>query len=414
MQSISLFDLNEYIKRVIALNFPDAIWVKCEIAQANSSRGHLYLNLIQKENNGTEIIAQSNAMVWERQLKKLFQEHGRLLFDILNEGVEVNLLVKVNYNERYGFSLFVEDVDTAYSLGKLALERQKTLQQLQKERLIDRQKKLILPKVIQKIAVLSSATAAGLADFQAHLAQNIYGYQFNMDLFHVPVQGILAAKEITNQLKNVINLNSTQNPYDAIIIVRGGGAKTDLFTFDDIELARAVANCPLPILVGIGHQIDETVLDVIAHLSLKTPTAVADFIIEYNTRFESSVLAFQQQIGQVANQVTQYNLNIINDLSQKVKLFSSYLLKEQAKDLENIELQLEKAFLNKIEREQQQLEFFEQLIESYHPKKILERGFTITKQNGKAINSVEKIVANEQILTIFKDGSLITENPKKG
>lgn len=414
MQSISLFDLNEYIKRVIALNFPDAIWVKCEIAQANTSRGHLYLNLIQKENNGTEIIAQSNAMVWERQLKKLFQEHGRLLFDILNEGVEVNLLVKLNFNERFGFSLFVEDVDTAYSLGKLALERQKTLQQLQKEHLTDRQKKLVLPKVIQKIAVLSSATAAGLADFQAHLAQNIYGYQFNMDLFHVPVQGIVAAKEITNQLKNVINLNSAQNPYDAIIIVRGGGAKTDLFTFDDIDLARAVANCPLPILVGIGHQIDETVLDVIAHLSLKTPTAVADFIIEYNTRFESSVLAFQQQIGQIANQINQYNNNTINELAQKVKLFSSYLLKENVKDLENIEFQLEKAFLSKIEKEKQQLDFLEQLIESYHPKKILERGFTITKQNGKAINSVEKIVANEQILTVFKDGTLITDPPKKG
>lgn len=413
MQSITLFDLNEYIKRVVALNFPDAIWVKCEIAQANTSRGHLYLTLIQKEEKGLEILAQSNAMVWERQLKVLFQMHGRILFDVLSEGVEVNLLVKVNYNEKFGLSLFIEDVDTAYSLGKLALERQKNLQQLKKERLIDKQKKLTLPKIIQKIAVLSSATAAGLADFQAHLTQNIYGYQFQVDLFHVPVQGIVAAREISSQLKNVINFNDRNNPYDAIIIVRGGGSKTDLFTFDDLDLARTVANCPLPIIVGIGHQIDETVLDVIAYLSLKTPTAVADYIIENNTRFEASVLNIQQQIEYYTRQTTQSNKHVINELSQKIKFFSSFYIREMNKNLELINAQLEGVVIQKIENEKQYLDFMNQLLESYRPERILERGFTMTLQEGKAISSVKEIDENKPITTLFKDGVFISDKVEK-
>ena len=414
MDSTTLFDLNEYLRRVVALNFPDLIWVHCEVAQCNTNRGHLYLELIQKEENSGEIIAQSSAIVWERSLRKLYQKHGRTVLDILSEGTAAHLQVRVSFHERYGLSLQIEEVDMAYTLGKLALQRRKTLDDLAKLGLLNLQKKKILAPVVQKIAVLSSETAAGWIDFKVHLEQNNYGYRFELDLYPVSVQGNFAAAEMIKQLGKIVPPPQPSPKekelvaYDAVIIVRGGGSKTDLMAFDDAALCRAIAQMPLPVIVGIGHEIDETVLDTVAHLSLKTPTAVADFLIDHNTRFEGEILQLMQQIKYSSQQKHNYNQLIINDLAQKINYLSQNVLRQKAQTLTSLEMQIP-LYLQRILQEQKQaLAFAERLIENSNPERILQRGFTITLQEGKIISSKQDLDASKKITTRFKDGEVET------
>jgi exodeoxyribonuclease VII large subunit len=402
LDSITLFDLNEYLRRVVALNFPDLIWVHCEVAQCSTSRGHLYLELIQKDENSGEIIAQSSAIVWERSLRKLYQKHGRTVLDILSEGTEAHLQVRVSFHERYGLSLHVEEVDMAYTLGKLALQRRKTLEDLAKMGLLNLQKKKILASVIQKIAVMSSETAAGWADFKVHLEQNNYGYRFQLDLYPVSVQGNFAAAEMVKQLNLISSLEG--RAYDAVIIVRGGGSKTDLMAFDDAVLCRAIAQMSLPVIVGIGHEIDETVLDAVAHLSLKTPTAVADFLIEHNARFESNLLHFMQQIQYFSQQKFNSNQLLINDLGQKINYLSQSVLRQKTQLLASLEMQIRLHTQRILQEQKQALDFAERLIENSNPERILQRGFTITLQEGKIISSKYDLDLSKKITTRFKDG----------
>jgi exodeoxyribonuclease VII large subunit len=407
MDSITLFDLNEYLRRVVALNFPELIWVHCEVAQSSTSRGHLYLELIQKDSLTDEIIAQSSAVVWERSLRKLYQKHGRTVLDILSEGTEAHLQVRVSFHERYGLSLHIEEVDTAYTLGKLALQRRKTLENLAKDGLLDLQKKKNLAPVLQKIAVLSSETSAGWADFKTHLEQNNYGYHFDLELYPVSVQGNFAAAEMIKQLKQISPPQPSpkeRENYDAVIIVRGGGSKTDLMAFDDAALCRAIAQMPLPVIVGIGHEIDETVLDAVAHLSLKTPTAVADFLIDHNARFESNILHHVQQIQYFSQQKSNYNTLLINDLGQKINYLSQAVLRQKAQTLASLEMQIRLHTQRILQEQKQALAFAERLIENSNPERILQRGFTITLQEGKIISSKYDLDLSKKITTRFKDG----------
>lgn len=405
MDSITLFDLNEYLRRVVALNFPDLIWVHCEVAQCSTSRGHLYLELIQKEENSGEIIAQSSAIVWERSLRKLYQKHGRTVLDILSEGTEAHVQVRVSFHERYGLSLQIEEVDMAYTLGKLALQRRKTLEDLAKLGFLNLQKKKILAPVVQKIAVLSSETAAGWIDFKVHLEQNNYGYRFELDLYPVSVQGNFAAAEMIKQLGKILS-PPQKLAYDAVIIVRGGGSKTDLMAFDDAALCRAIAQMPLPVLVGIGHEIDETVLDAVAHLSLKTPTAVADFLIDHNTHFEADILHLMQQIQHFSQQKFNYNQLLINDLGQKINYLSQNILRQKGQSLASLEMQIPLHVQRILQEQKQALAFAERLIDNSNPERILQRGFTITLQEGKIISSKNDLDLSKKITTRFKDGEV--------
>lgn len=409
MNIINLFDLNEYLRRVVALNFPEKIWVQCEISQSSISKGHLYLDVIQKDEILDEIIAQSRAVVWERQLRQLFQQHGKEIFNVLSDGKAVKILVRVSFHERYGMTLSVEDVDIDFTFGKLAQLRRKNLEILANSGLILLQRRLTLPKVIQKIAVLSAEKAAGWIDFRAHLNENRYGYKYHIDFFDIGVQGKAAAQNLTQQILSFGNSTIQSADYDAIVIVRGGGAKTDLFVFDDLELNKAVATCPIPILVGIGHEIDETVIDTVAHRSLKTPTAVADFLIEYNTNFEIEVLQCFEQIERLSKYILQENSLFINDLNQKVKLYANYQLQNEQQKLTFLSQQVRNNTNTLLHRATQEINGLSQLVESYHPKNILARGFSLTYQNGKILKDINALDSKLPIVTQLENGVFESE-----
>jgi exodeoxyribonuclease VII large subunit len=403
LEHISLFELNEYLRRVVALNFPESLWIRAEISQLNQRKGHIFLDLIEKDEIGNDIIAKSSAVIWMRNLRILLQKYGKSLESILQEGIEVLLKVSVNYDERYGMSLNIEDVDLTFTLGKFAILRQKTLEYLEKKKILTLQKKLNLPYLVQRIAVISSSSAAGWIDFYEHLKKNQYGYTFHLQLFETSVQGQFAVDEIKHQLKK-IKILSEQKPYDAVVIIRGGGSKIDLAVFDDQSLNEAVALFPIPILAGIGHEIDQSVLDITAHVSLKTPTAVADFLISQHLHLESRLVDFSSFL-------IQKNKEKINIWQQQLNRSESQLhntiqlrLAREHQNLDYKKTALTQLLHFKINAFRSTFIFLEKSIQNADPEQIMKKGFSITLKNGKLLKDKNDLQKDDEIETIFSNG----------
>lgn len=400
-EAYSLFELNEYIRRVMALNFPDSIWVRCEIAQINRSRGHYYLELTQKGDGNQSIVARSSAVIWAKNHRKLLKNRGAELNYLLQEGMEVKLSVQVEFHEQYGLKLIIKDIDPTYTLGQLELKKRETVRRLKELNLIHKNSELPLPIVLQRIAVISSEKAAGLQDYLEHLAGNEFGYVFENQLFKAAVQGVNAESEIIRQFKYI---NQKKNDFDCVILIRGGGAKLDLSAFDGLELCKVIAECPLPVLTGIGHDVDESVADIVAFHSLKTPTAVADFLIQKNTQFESAII----QIGMFLNNHLIQTLNgqhiLLEKLKQTLKFESEKQINRAKLMLDYIEPELKKLAKSAVEKSEKRLENYETVLHLLRPETALKRGFTITSKNGKTIKSKSEIEKGDILTTTFWDG----------
>jgi len=227
--SHTLFEFNEFIRRVIALNLPQALWIRSELADVKSSRGHFYLDLVQKKEDSEEIIAQAQAVIWSKNYRSLQKKIGSDFETLLQPGMEILFLAKAEFHERYGLKLMVEDIDPAHTLGKLEMLRRETIRKLQSLNLLQKNGQVPLRPVLQRIAVLSSERAAGFQDFLKHLMGNAFGYQFNIQFFQVAVQGASVEKEVMAELES---LALRAQEFDAVVIIRGGGARLDLAAFD--------------------------------------------------------------------------------------------------------------------------------------------------------------------------------------
>lgn len=377
MQHFTLYQLNEFIRRVISLNFTEAVWVQCEILQVNQSRGHYYFQLVQKDGVEDQILARADAVLWQRNYLQLKRALGPLIDELLQDGLEVLLQVKVAFDERYGLQLHIEQIDPAFSLGKLELRRQETVQQLRAEGLLELNAQRPLPSVVQRIALLSSPDAAGLKDFLDQLHNNPLGYRYSVNLFPTAVQGQRVEPEMLGRLEQIAR---QQDRFDCVAIIRGGGSRLDLAAFDQLELCKGVARCPLPVIAGIGHEIDESVLDMTAHTSLKTPTAVAEFFIDHNAAFEAALLQTGARIGQAARwQIKSQNLPL---LAQQLHSLARMRLRGERQSLEGIANQI--ALLD--------------------PQRILERGYAFLTREGKGIRSAKDLVAGDKVRIYLSDG----------
>ena len=402
MQSYSLFEINEFIKRVLALNFPDALWVRCEIAQVKEARGHFFIDLVQKEEAGDSIIAQAQAVLWNRQYRNIQKKTDLELNALLQEGMEVLVLAKVDFNERYGLKLVMEDFDPAYTMGRLELKRREIIRRLKELKLLEKNKALPLPPVLQRVAVLSSETAAGLQDFLQHLKADSFGYQFDCQLFPTSVQGVYVEMEMLAQLEKI-----EKHPagFDCVAIIRGGGAKLDLSAFDSFELCKKVANFPLPVFTGIGHDMDETVLDLVAHLALKTPTAVADFLVQRNLAFETQVI----NLGENVKTLARYFLNraslLLHHLQQTVQFQGKNQLNQQQRMLEYIAKELPGILKNYFQKEKLHLDTLENTSKLLSPQTALRRGFSITLSNGNVVTAASSLSQGDEVETRLLQGS---------
>jgi exodeoxyribonuclease VII large subunit len=401
MDAYSLIKVNEYLKQVIALNFEESIWIDAEISQVKEVRGQIYLEFIQKSENDASVIAKAQGVIWFKSVLFIKKKLGDLFGSILQEGMQMRFRAKIEFHEIYGLKFSLEDIEPSFTLGQLELNRQKTISRLQSENLLHKNMETALPPAIKNIAIISSEKAAGLQDFMNHLNDNPFSYKFRTKLFDSSMQGGNVEKDM---IQNLITIHTNVYSYDCVVIIRGGGSKMDLSFFDSYEISVAVANFPIPVLTGIGHDIDKNVIELVAHSPLKTPTAVADFIIQYNLSFENRIDEIYERVKSITNQ-------IINNKTISVKLLQNQIFNNALLNinsvkhkLEMLQTQLKNNFSKIIIVEKSVLSDKTGIVNYLDPANLLQRGYSYTTIDGKTIRSVKDVKINDLIKTHLKDG----------
>ena len=411
METHTLHDLHLYLRRVIGLNFPEAVWVRCEIAQAQHSRGHLFVEFVEKDPESNSIKAKAQGVIWSRTLRRIQKQIGREWKYLLQDGMEVLVKVLVDFHEEYGLKLVVEELDPSYSLGQMEIKRRAILEQLQKEGLIGLQKQLPLPLVMQHIAVISSKTAAGFQDFLMQLENNDYRYHYDIDFYPSAMQGNKVEEELLHQMDCI---NRSGHAYDCIVIIRGGGAKLDLASFDNFNIAKALATCQTPVLIGIGHEIDETILDKVARISLKTPTAVADFLIHQNLHFEGNLMNLGQQIKASSQEQLNTAHHQLDQTIQALAYSSKKNLDKAHQMLDFIKQELPQLVKFKFKEENLNLDNLDRLVHQLHPDQVFKRGFSMTLKEGRVITDANALQEGDELQTQLHTGVVHSTVHKKG
>lgn len=403
MEAHSLSEVNKYIRQVIALNFEDSIWVNAEISQIKGSGAHYYLDLIEKDELSGEVIASVSAVIWYKAYNFIKTKLGDLSTQILSAGTQIQAKVKVDFHEKYGMKFVIEDIDPAFTFGQLELERQKTIERLQKEDRIAKNTLTNLPLVIQNIAIISSEGAAGFQDFKQQLEQNPFAYTFHSTLFNASVQGSKLEKDI---LSNLDRIEQTIEQFDCVVIIRGGGSKLDLSGFDSYLIAKAVADFPIPVITGIGHDVDQNVIELVAHSPLKTPTAAADHILEHNERFEYAVNEAMNAIYSSSRTLISDQFMQLENKYQKIFLQAmqqsqnALLLLNQLSESLNHKVQIS------LEEKQNTLEQLSQRIELSDPKRILKKGYGLAYHAGKLIKEAKELKSGDEFELFLSKGSV--------
>jgi exodeoxyribonuclease VII large subunit len=401
--SLSLFQLNEFMRRVVALNFPESIWVSAELAQVNFARGHCFVELVEKGGATDDIIAQSSAAIWQSSLKTLRNRLGKDLDALLQPGVEGLFKVRVDFHERYGLKLNIEDLDPNYTLGRLEQQRRQWLETLRQNGWLGKNSETTLPEVVQRLAVISSETAAGLEDFRAQLAGNPYNYAYKIRLFPAAMQGMAVEEEVLLRL-NQIQKQASQ--FDAVVIIRGGGSKLDLAGFDSLKLCEALAGFPLPVLTGIGHEIDETLVDLVAYLALKTPTAVAEYLLARNLRFESRVLELGQELQRLSREQVFNEQFRLERLLRYLQNAPAQSLSKASENLQRISTELPLLGNFRLKEELAKIAQLDRLQNLLSIESTLKRGFSLTLQAGKVLSSAQNVQPGDELETRLADGSI--------
>lgn len=378
--SIGLLELQEEIGKALESALQRSYWIRAEISEIKQqSTGHCYLELVEKKQGEDSISARAQAIIWSSIFRMLRPYFTTTTGEELSRGMMILVKAQVQYTPLYGLSLIISDIDPSYTVGEQELKRQKTIHRLREEGMFDMNSTLELACLPGRIAVVSSVGAAGYRDFMMHLHNNDYGFRFTTELFSSSVQGIAASSEIISALERVA-LRAEE--FDLVAIVRGGGSVQDLSCFDDYELAANIAQFPLPVVTGIGHDHDVHVADMVAFAGLKTPTAVADFIIE--------IFASEEQ--RLAYLVQRLNLALRGRVA------------EETAKIDKVETKIISKARERITAEFHKTELLLQRINSGNPLLLLERGYAIPVINDKRVNSVKGLFGDESIRIILADG----------
>jgi len=398
----TLRQLNLMVRDAIAMQLPDEYWVEAELSECRERGGHCYMELVEKDDRSNTPIARASAKCWRQTWQMVQPYFERTTGQPLRAGLKVLLKVYAQFHEAYGFSWIVTDIDPTYTLGDMARRRQEIIRQLKEEGVFDLQRELRLPLFAQRIAVISASNAAGYGDFCRQLEDNGYGFHFTIQLFPAIMQGEQVESSIINALNQIYNDISH---YDVVCILRGGGATADLSGFDTLALAENVAQFPLPVITGIGHDRDESILDMISHTRVKTPTAAATLLVDnllrvldrieraqtFVSHFVSdSIHRHQQRISQLATLIPTLALRTVSDgrhriemLQPRPRLAIERLLTEQKHRLERMALQLQ----------------------GFDPQILLARGYSITLKDGRAVRDPAQVKPGDEIETRIEKGT---------
>ena len=405
VNALSLSQLNRLIGEVIKENFSDTYWLIAETSDVriNHSNGHCYLEFIEKNELTGAIIAKAKGYIWNntfRMIKPYFEETTQQSF---TSGLKILVRVGIEFHELYGYGLTVYDIDPTYTLGDLQRKRQEIINRLEEEGILTLNKELEFPQIPQRVAIISSPTAAGYEDFSDHLSNNKYGFVFYPKLFPALMQGEQTESSVIKALDKIYR---HQDSFDVTVIIRGGGATSDLSSFDSYLLAANCAQFPLPIITGIGHERDDTVLDTVACHRAKTPTAVADFLIEKTAETYDELMNLEEDIIFGTTQMlNQANQNLQN-FSIRIPNAALSLLEKQFAVLELYKVKLQHAIKNRLNETEAQLKEKEAFIKLSSPVYILAKGYSITMKNGKAVKNADDLKHGDRILTKLSKGEI--------
>ena len=378
---IDLLELQQMLKQGVESLFPKRVWVKAEVSAVKArSGGHCYMELSQSDSSGLK--AKVNAVIWSSKYRIIAPYFESVTGSLIQEGMVILVQVQVNYSELYGLSLIINDIDPEFSLGVKELERQRTIERLQKEGLMDLQKGLSLPVLPYRLAVISAEDAAGYRDFMRHIEENPYGFKVEPVLFPALMQGADCPSSIITALDAVLDSDAS---WDAVLILRGGGSKLDLACFDDYEMSAVIAQYPMPVLTAIGHDQDYHVCDMVAYEFLKTPTALADYIMDI----------YQAEDERISSLETRLRLAVTNRLYREEAL------------LDSLSSRIKGAFLLKIASVESALQVLQTRIEAADPRRILERGYALAvDEGGVVLKSVSGRTPGDKVSVMFSDGTL--------
>lgn len=407
MEAITLLELNGRVRSTLQFEMPDAYWVQAEISSISpSGQGHCYLELVQKDATGRNFLAKAKANIWRGTWLKLKPYFEAQTGETLKVGMKVLLQVTVTFHEVYGYSLVVQDIDPTYTMGDMARRRKEILEQLEKDGVIGLNRELEIPALPQRIAVISSATAAGWGDFRNQLDGNIYGFRFYVKLFPAAMQGDDVERSVISALNAVA---MRREDFDVVIIIRGGGAVSELSCFDSYNLAFNIANFPLPVITGIGHERDDTVADVVAHTKVKTPTAAAEFIINRVFDTASELENLTRRMSDAITEKMNAEKVRIERMSQKLPSLFAVLKTRQEQVLETLWIRSVNGVRNMLTAQAHKLEIVDKSLAAADPQVILKRGYSLTRLNGRAVRCASDLKKGDRLTTVFADGSVESE-----
>lgn len=422
-QPLSLFELNALVRKSVKLCLPDEYWVQAELSDVRTNySGHCYLEFVQKDPRGNALVAKARGMIWSNiygMLKPYFERETGQTF---TSGIKVLVKVTVDFHELYGYSLTVIDIDPAYTLGDMARRRKEIIRRLEEEGVLTLNKELEMPLLPQRVAVISSATAAGYGDFCNQLLNNSDGLVFYPHLFAAVMQGDKVEASVIAALNAIYK---EVDRWDVVVIIRGGGATSDLSGFDTYDLAANCAQFPLPIITGIGHERDDTVIDMVSHTRVKTPTAAAEFLInrmrETASDLERYITYFHQTIPEriahckerleqwVARIPSRVQMRLQHERFRQERMavrmntaWQTRFLREEY--LLRLEQRLATAIEARLQRERHRLQLAQSQVEAASPELLLKRGYSLTLKDGKAVTDASALHPGDVLTTRVAKG----------
>ena len=425
MKTVTLFELNNLVREVISSTLSEEYWVEAELSEVHEVRGHCYMELIQKELFSNTPVAKASAKCWKNKWTLLREKFQKVTREGLKPGMKVLLKVYADFHEAYGFAWIVTDINPEFTMGDMARKRQEIIDTLKREGVFELQKELVLPQFAQRIAVISSENAAGYGDFCHQLADNPQQLKFYTHLFPAVMQGEGVEESVIGALNSI---NENIEKFDAVVIIRGGGATSDLSGFDTLRLAENVANFPIPIITGIGHDRDESIVDMVAHTKVKTPTAAAALLIDHLNLVLERLLDAQAELIAAVRHRSELEQARLVRMSEKIPVLFSLVKTRQEQRIERhlanitaalndklsrehhrlslIESQLGPTLLQQLTRENYRLQLLQQRLEALNPQRLLQRGYSITLCKGKVVKDVRQLKAGDEIETKLANGKI--------
>ena len=399
---LSLLELNTLVRNRVQAAMPDRYWVRAEVSEARENRsGHCYLELVEKDETSGEMQAKARAVIWATVYRMLRAHFAAETGMAIAPGIKLLIEVSVDMHELYGYTLTVHDIDPSYTLGDMAQQRAEIIRRLTQEGIIDMNRELSWSLLPQRIAVISSPTAAGYGDFIDQLHRNPYGYRFYTALYTAAMQGAHAECSVIGALERIY---THESDFDGVVIIRGGGATSELSCFDSYPLAQNVAQFPLPVIVGIGHDRDETVLDRVANVRVKTPTAAAEWLIARVAEADRRRLDLQASLASEIDNRLRQERQRAAAAGQRLPLLIERRITLERSRLDHLAPTLRQAVTRSMERQQQRRALLIRSVELSSPERILKRGFSLTLKEGKAVRSADELRSGDRITTFYGEG----------